>query len=94
VAVGHPVVENARHGGDQSFAIALAGGTASELDGTRQRSFDHEGIRPSAASIERGRPHADENLVREMVKDLGLEQAVRPEGRPRKAGQSATEARS
>ena len=48
VAVGQPVVENARHGGDQSFVIALAGGTAGELDGSRQRSFDHEGIRPSA----------------------------------------------
>ena len=47
-AVGQPVVENARHGGDQSRVIALAGGTAGELDGSRQRSFDHEGIRPSA----------------------------------------------
>jgi hypothetical protein len=48
VAVGQPVVEKARHGCDQSFGIALAGGTAGELDGSRQRSFDHEGIRPSA----------------------------------------------
>ena len=47
-AVGQPVVENARHGGDQSIVIALAGATAGELDGSRQRSFDHEGIRPSA----------------------------------------------
>jgi hypothetical protein len=48
VAVGQPVVEDARHGCDQSFVIALSGGTAGELDGSRQRSFDHEGIRPSA----------------------------------------------
>jgi len=48
VAVGQPVVANAGHGCDQSFVIALAGGTAGELDGSRQRSVDHEGIRPSA----------------------------------------------
>jgi hypothetical protein len=34
--------------GDQSFVIALAGLTASELDGSRQCSFHHEGIRLSA----------------------------------------------
>jgi len=38
-AVGQPVVENARHECDQSFVIALAGGTDGELDGSRQRSF-------------------------------------------------------
>ena len=43
-------------------------------------------------SIERGRPYGEEKWVRETVKDLGLEQTVRPEGRPRKASQSATEA--
>jgi hypothetical protein len=31
---------------------------------------------------------------REMVKDLGLEQTVRPEGRPRKASESAIDATS
>jgi hypothetical protein len=46
--VGQPVVENARHGGDQSIAIALAGGTAGELGGSRQRSSDDDGMRPSA----------------------------------------------
>jgi putative transposase len=45
-------------------------------------------------SIERGRPYGDENWVRETVKDLGLEQTVRPEGRPRKASESASEATS
>jgi len=30
------------------LVIALAGGTAGELDSSRQRSFDHEGMRPSA----------------------------------------------
>ena len=43
-------------------------------------------------SIERGRPYGDEKWVRETVRDLGLEQTVRPEGLPRKASQSATEA--
>jgi hypothetical protein len=28
--------------------LSLEGGTAGELDGSRQRYFDHEGIRPSA----------------------------------------------
>jgi hypothetical protein len=43
-------------------------------------------------SIERGRPYGEEKWVRETAKDLGSEQSVRPEGRPRKASQSATEA--
>jgi hypothetical protein len=39
--------------------LALAGGTADELDGLRQRSFDLEGIRPSAGEHrERGDPTA------------------------------------
>jgi putative transposase len=45
-------------------------------------------------SIERGRPYDEETWVRETVKELGLEQTVRPEGRPRKASGSATEATS
>jgi hypothetical protein len=45
-------------------------------------------------SIERGRPYGKEKWVRETVKDLGLELIVRPERRPRKASQSATEATS
>jgi hypothetical protein len=45
-------------------------------------------------SIERGRPYGEETWVRETVKELGLEQTVRPEGRPRKASGSATEATS
>jgi putative transposase len=45
-------------------------------------------------SIERGRPYGEEKWVRETVRDLGLEQTVRPEGRPRKVSQSATEATS
>jgi putative transposase len=43
-------------------------------------------------SIERGRPYGEEKWVRETVKELGLEHTVRPEGRPRKASESATEA--
>ena len=46
------------------------------------------------ASNERGRPYGDEKWVRERVKNLGLEQTVRPEGRPRKESPSATEATS
>jgi putative transposase len=42
-------------------------------------------------SIERGRPYGEETWVRETVKELGLEQTVRPEGRPRKASGSATQ---
>jgi hypothetical protein len=33
------------------LVIALAGGTAVELDGSCQRSFDHEGTRPSAGEF-------------------------------------------
>jgi putative transposase len=43
-------------------------------------------------SIERRRPYGEEKWVRETVRDLGLEQTVRPEGRRRKASQSATKA--
>jgi hypothetical protein len=43
-------------------------------------------------SIERGRPYGEEKWLQQVVKDLGLEQSVRPEGRPRKDSQSATEA--
>jgi hypothetical protein len=46
------------------------------------------------ASNERERPYGDERWVRETVKNLGLEQFVRPEGRPRKASPSASEATS
>jgi hypothetical protein len=45
-------------------------------------------------SIETGRPYGEEKWVRETVKDLGVDQTVRPEGRPRKASSSATEAKS
>jgi hypothetical protein len=45
-------------------------------------------------SIESGRTYGEEKWVRETVKDLGLEQTVRPEGRQRKASESATEATS
>ena len=45
-------------------------------------------------SIERGRPDGEEKWVRQTVIDLGLEQTVRPDGRPRKASQLATEATS
>jgi hypothetical protein len=54
MAVGQPFVENARHGGDQGSVVALAGGTAGELDGWRRRFFDDEGFRPSAGEHREG----------------------------------------
>jgi putative transposase len=45
--------------------------TAKELDRVR-------------VSIERGRPYGSDEWVPQMVKELGLEHTVRPEGRPRK----------
>ena len=53
--------------------------TSKELDRVRVR-------------IERGRPCGEETWVRETVKDLGLEQTLRPEGRPRETSPSAIEA--
>jgi putative transposase len=50
--------------------------TAHELDRVR-------------VSMERGQPYGSDDWVRKMVKDLGLEHTVRPEGRPRKPSQSA-----
>ncbi len=64
-----------------------------ELDGSRQRSFDHAGIRPSAGE-HRKRAYGEEKWVRETVTEVRLEQTVRPEGRPRKASQLATQATS
>src|SRR5208337_4072518 len=81
LAVGQPVVESAWHGGDQGFVIALAGGTAGELDGSRQRAFDRERIRPSA------REHRERTTLRR--RGVGSENgkgsrlgAHRPSGRP------------
>ena len=83
MAVGRPVVENARHGGDQSFVNALAGGMAGELDGSRQRGFDREGIGPSAGE------HRARTTIRrrEMGAGNGKESRVRADrssGRPAK----------
>ena len=84
VAVGQPVVENARHGGDQSFVIALADGTAGELDGSRQRSFDHEGIRPSAGE------HRERTTIRRREVGAGNGKRSRV-GADRSSGRPATE---
>ena len=43
--------------------------------------------------IKAGRPYGEEKWIRETAKDLGLEQTVRPEGRPRKTNDSATVAK-
>ena len=45
-------------------------------------------------SLERGRPYGGDEWVVRMVKELGLEHTVRPEGRPRKVSQSATDTTS
>ncbi len=42
-------------------------------------------------SIERGQPYGGDDWVNQTVKDLSLEHAVRPEGRPRKASRSASD---
>ena len=84
VAVGQPVVENARHGGDQSIVIALAGGTAGELDGSRQRSFDHEGIRPSAGE------HRERTTIRRREVGAGNGKRSRV-GADRSSGRPPTE---
>ena len=91
-AVGQPAVEIARRRRDQIIVISLAGGTAGELDGSRKCSFDHEGIRPRAGEHHERTTIRSEKWVRETVEDLDLEQTTRPEGRVRKASQSATEA--
>jgi hypothetical protein len=68
-----------------SVAHGEAGCLSPTLDPTNAAS-------PSRVTIERGRPYGREKWVRQTANDLGLEQTVRPEGRPRKASQSSTEA--
>ena len=55
--------------------------TAKELDRVR-------------VSIERGRPYGGDEWVRQTVQKLGLEHTIRPEGRPRKSGQSGADTKS
>ena len=45
-------------------------------------------------SMERGHPYGDDDWVRKTVRDFGLEHTVRPEGRPRKASQTASDTRA
>ena len=84
VSVGRTVVENARHGGDQSFVIALAAGTAGELDGSRHRSFDHEGMRPSAGE------HRERTTIRRREVGAGNGKRSRV-GADRSSGRPPTE---
>jgi hypothetical protein len=84
VAVGQAVVENARHEGDQSIVIALAGGTAGELDGSRQRAFDREGIRPSAGE------HRERTTIRRREVGAGNGKRSRV-GADRSSGRPPTE---
>jgi hypothetical protein len=62
-----------------------------ELDGSFNAPLTAKELDQVRVSIERGRPYGGDEWVRQTVKDLGLEHTVRPEGRPRKASQSATD---
>jgi hypothetical protein len=64
-AVGQSAVENARRGGDQSYVIVSSGGTYGELEGSRQRSCDHEGIRANA------REHRERTTIRQREVGAG-----------------------
>ena len=64
--------------------IALAGGTAGELDGSRQRSFDHEGIRPSAGE------HRERTTIRRREVGAGNGKRSRV-GADRSSGRPPTE---
>jgi hypothetical protein len=76
---------------DQNFVLALAGGTANWTARVNAPLTTKE-LDRVRVSIERG--HMAKKWVREAVTELGLEQTVRPEGRPRKASESPTEAAS
>ena len=84
-AVWQPVVENARRGCDQSLLIALTGGRPTNRTARFNAPLTVKELDRVRVSIERGRPYGAENWVQETVRDLGVEQAVRTEGRPRKA---------
>jgi hypothetical protein len=66
------------------LVIALAGGTAGELDGSRQRSFDHEGMRPSAGE------HRERTTVRRREVGAGNRKRS-PIGADRSPGRPPTE---
>jgi hypothetical protein len=87
VAVGQPVVANARHGGDQSIDIPLARGTAGELGGSRQRSSDHEGIRSSSGE------HRERTTIR--LREVGAGNGKRSRvGADGSSGRPPTESKS
>jgi hypothetical protein len=64
--------------------LSLAGGTAGELDGSRQRSFDPEGIRPSAGE------HRERTTLRRRDVGAGNGKRTRP-GEDRSSGTPAKE---
>jgi hypothetical protein len=64
--------------------LSLAGGTADELDGSRQRSFDQEGIRPSAGE------HRERTTLRRRDVGAGNGKRTRP-GADRSSGRPPTE---
>ncbi len=61
---------------DQSFGIALAGGTANWTARVNAPITTIE-LDRARVSIERGRPYGEEHGVRQTVRDLGLERIVR-----------------
>jgi hypothetical protein len=63
--------------------LSLAGGTAGELDGSRQRSSDHEGIGPSAGE------HRERTIIRR--REVGAANGKRsPVGADRSSGRPPT----
>jgi hypothetical protein len=69
----------------QSYSVlALAGGKAGKLDGSRLRSFDHEGIRPSAGE------HRERTTIRRREVGAGNGKRSR-DGADRWSGRQPTE---
>ena len=68
----------------KAFLSPAAGGMAGELDGSRQRSFDHEGIRPSAGE------HRERTTIRRREVGAGNGKRSRP-GADRSSGRPPME---
>ncbi len=89
VAMGQPVVEDARRASDQGVVIALAGWKAGQLDGTRQHALDRNRATVSSGehcertTLRRGRlgePNGKERLVwsEQFVQKAGHEKRANP----------------
>ena len=74
--------------------IVLASRTASNWTARVNAPLTAKELNGVRVSMERGQPHGDDDWVRKTVRDFGLEHTVRPEGRPRKASQTASDTRA